>query len=342
MDVRKVKISELPIADAVTGNELMEVVQGGVNKKVLTSELFKAGRDGADGLSAYGVAVENGYRGTEYEWLLTLKGSQGAAGKAAYKSARDTGFVGTEAEWIASLKGKDGIDGINGTNGVDGINGTNGLDGKSAYEIAVIHGFLGTEVQWLDSLQGTDGKDGVDGANGKNAYEMALESGFVGTRDEWMTSLHGTNGRDGIDGTNGRDGRDGIDGEPGPIGPSPTIFPYDITFSAFEQFAPSMILGATVLARPVLLPKDLASSQAYCDTPPSSTPAKFYLSVDEVIIATLTFTPGNKIGTWSMPADVNINVGQVLRCRSAAPADFDTSILGIQLTVVGIADISGV
>jgi hypothetical protein len=150
---------------------------------------------------------------------------------------------------------------------------------------------------------------------------LAVAAGFVGTEAEWLLSLQGVQG---------------------PIGPSPTIFPYDITFSAFEQFAPSMILGATVLARPVLLPKDLASSQAYCDTPPSSTPAKFYLSVDEVIIATLTFTPGNKIGTWSMSADVNINVGQVLRCRSAATADFDTSILGIQLTVVGIADISGV
>lgn len=333
------------------------------------------GSNGLDGRSAYQVAVSKGYVGSETDWLTSLigkdgrdglpgadgtngldgrdgrdgtngtngtnglNGVDGLDGKSAYQIAVENGYTGSISQWLASLKGDKGDPGAN------DVDGAVGLDGKSAYQSALENGFVGTEAEWLASLKGADGTNGTNGVNGTNgsdgsdgqsAYALAVSLGFVGTEAEWLLSLKGA------DGTNGRDGRDGIDGEPGPIGPSPTIFPYDITFSAFEQFAPSMILGATVLARPVLLPKDLASSQAYCDTPPSSTPAKFYLSVDEVIIATLTFTPGNKIGTWSMPADVNINVGQVLRCRSAAPADFDTSILGIQLTVVGIADISGV
>lgn len=33
---------------------------------------------GADGLSAYEVAVENGFVGTEEEWLLSLKGDDGS------------------------------------------------------------------------------------------------------------------------------------------------------------------------------------------------------------------------------------------------------------------------
>lgn len=41
-------------------------------------------------------------------------GGSGAAGKSAYEIAVDNGFVGTETEWLASLKGADGKDGENG------------------------------------------------------------------------------------------------------------------------------------------------------------------------------------------------------------------------------------
>ena len=42
------------------------------------------------------------------EQLLALKGENGINGKSAYQLAVDKGFVGTEAEWIASLKGETG------------------------------------------------------------------------------------------------------------------------------------------------------------------------------------------------------------------------------------------
>lgn len=407
MDVLKVKISELPVADTLTGNEMIEIVQGGTNKKALTGELFRAG---SDGKSAYQVAVDNGFTGTEYDWLLSIRGAQGVAGKAAYISARDNGFVGTEAEWVESLKGKDGVVGTDGRDGINGTDGTNGVDGKSAYEIALEYGYVGTEAEWLASLKGADGingsdgakgKDGIDGVDGKSAYDIAVDTGFIGTQVEWIISLKGQQGvpgkaaytiardngfvgteaewiaslagKNGLDGAQGEPGVDGINGlsayqvaiaagfvgteaewllslqgVQGPIGPSPTIFPYDITFSAFEQIAPSMTLGAVVLARPLHLVKDLAKSQAYCDTPPISSPSRFDLSIEDADsgnvtqIGTVTFMPGNKRGIWAMAADVDIAVGQVLRCKTAAPADFDTSILGVQLTVVGTADIGGV
>jgi hypothetical protein len=63
--------------------------------------------EAANGLSAYQVAVKNGFVGTEAEWLETV---QGVEGKSAYEIAVDEGFAGTEAEWLESLKPVKGVD----------------------------------------------------------------------------------------------------------------------------------------------------------------------------------------------------------------------------------------
>ena len=52
-----------------------------------------------------------------------IEGGSGTAGKSAYEIAVDNGFVGTETEWLESLKGADGADGKDGTNGKNGENG---------------------------------------------------------------------------------------------------------------------------------------------------------------------------------------------------------------------------
>ena len=117
-----------------------------------------------------------------YQQLLQKISEKGNDGKSAYEIAVEHGFVGTETEWLESLKGVDGKDGVNGKDGCDGRNGVDGLpgkdgksgadglpgrdgidgtDGKSAYIIAVEHGFTGTENEWLQSLKGADGKDGI-------------------------------------------------------------------------------------------------------------------------------------------------------------------------------------
>ena len=102
-----------------------------------------------------------------YQQLLQKISEKGKDGKSAFEIAIEHGFVGTEAEWLKSLKGVDGKDGVNGKDGCDGRNGADGLpgrdgiDGKSAYIIAVEHGFTGTENEWLQSLKGSDGKDGI-------------------------------------------------------------------------------------------------------------------------------------------------------------------------------------
>lgn len=117
-----------------------------------------------------------------YQQLLHKISEKGKDGKSAYEIAVEYGFVGTETEWLESLKGVDGKEGVNGKDGCDGRNGVDGLpgkdgkngadglsgrdgidgiDGKSAYIIAVEHGFSGTETEWLQSLKGADGKDGI-------------------------------------------------------------------------------------------------------------------------------------------------------------------------------------
>lgn len=117
-----------------------------------------------------------------YQQLLQKISEKGKDGKSAYEIAIQHGFVGTETEWLERLKGVDGKDGVNGKDGCDGRNGVDGLpgkdgkdgadglpgrdgingtDGKSAYIIAVEHGFTGTENEWLQSLKGADGRDGI-------------------------------------------------------------------------------------------------------------------------------------------------------------------------------------
>ena len=59
------------------------------------------GEKGADG--ADGADGDTGADGAD--------GADGANGKSAYDLAVDNGFTGTEAEWVESLNGKDGVDG---------------------------------------------------------------------------------------------------------------------------------------------------------------------------------------------------------------------------------------
>lgn len=103
---------------------------GGVNVVTIsltdgTSSRFNVrnGYDGAAGKSAYEVAVDEGFDGTEAAWLESLKGEPGSRGgigpegKSAYEIAVKEGFEGDEREWLDSLKGAPGQSGKDGTSG---------------------------------------------------------------------------------------------------------------------------------------------------------------------------------------------------------------------------------
>ena len=101
-----------------------------------------------------GDDVTNKVLSTDENGNVVLKNSSGTAGKSAYEIAVDNGFVGTETEWLESLKGSDGAKGDNGTTPhIDSITknwfigdvdtgvlaqGADGKDGKDGKSISTI------------------------------------------------------------------------------------------------------------------------------------------------------------------------------------------------------------
>ena len=131
-------------------------------------------------------------------------GPAGADGDSAYQVAVNNGFIDTEEAWLESLQGTNGVDGINGTNGLDGVKGDTGATGATgatgynAYQVAQVNGFDGTITEWLASLKGDMGNTGMTGATGFSAYDVAVGNGFEGSITQWLASLKGTNGTNGI------------------------------------------------------------------------------------------------------------------------------------------------
>lgn len=75
-------------------------------------------------------------------------GAKGEDGKSAYQIALDEGFEGSEADWLASLKGTDGRNGIDGINGTNGKDGTNGIDGKTP--VKGVDYFTAAEIEAIE------------------------------------------------------------------------------------------------------------------------------------------------------------------------------------------------
>lgn len=116
----------------------------------LKGEKGEPGQDGTDGAPGQDGAA----------------GPKGDNGKSAYQIALDGGFKGSEEEWLASLKGEKGEAGQDGApgpkgdqgepgqNGQDGATGPKGDPGKSAYDYAVEGGYQGTEEEFAKSVAG--------------------------------------------------------------------------------------------------------------------------------------------------------------------------------------------
>lgn len=69
--------------------------------------------------------------------LKTSGGQKGDDGKSAYEIAVEHGFEGTEEEWLESLKGTDG------KNGTDGTDGTDGKDAEPQFTQEQVEALLG-------------------------------------------------------------------------------------------------------------------------------------------------------------------------------------------------------
>lgn len=95
-------------------------------------------------------------------------GEKGTDGKSAYQIAVEQGYQGSESNWLSSLKGDKGE---KGNTGAKGNPGQDGADGKSAYAIAVEHGYEDSEDKWLLSLKGEKGNAGERGEKGDTGLQ---------------------------------------------------------------------------------------------------------------------------------------------------------------------------
>lgn len=217
----EVKVTELPpiVLEDFTNNDSFLIVDDGRARR-LTKPVFQTwleanvkgekgdqgvagrdgakgtngrdGRDGSDGLSAYQIAVQNGFVGSNSEWLDSLKGATAAKGddgddgwspviKATVIGAKSaleivdwvggTGEKPTQLGYISESGVVSNIDlalDLRGSQGERGAQGVRGIQGE----------------------KGDQGDVGVQGDRGLSAYDVAVSLGFEGTEEEWVLSLN--------------------------------------------------------------------------------------------------------------------------------------------------------
>jgi hypothetical protein len=110
-----------------------------IPQEVETDEVIPQGPPGKDGKSAYQIAIDNGFEGTEEEWLLSLTGPQGEQGETGPKG--DTGEQGPQGE--TGPQGEQGDEGapatINGVNALT-IEATAGITAEQSGETLILSG----------------------------------------------------------------------------------------------------------------------------------------------------------------------------------------------------------
>lgn len=194
--------------------------------------------DFEDGKSAYEVAVENGFVGTESAWLNSLKGTDGGKGTAgtagkdgktpylhiAYStsSTGSTGFstkvstgkthIGQYTDYLEEDSEDPTkykwtlIKGERGDRGVQGIQGANGVDGKPTY----------TWIRYADNVSGA----GITGTPTNKTYMGIAYNKNTNTPSDTPTDytwslIKGANGTNGANGTKGETGVPGVAGKDG-------------------------------------------------------------------------------------------------------------------------------
>ena len=158
----------------------------------LPSVLIVMGNNGPAGLSAYQIALQQGFVGDEDAWLLSIKGDPGATGP--------TGATGPA--------GPQGIQGIKGDTGSTGATGATGATGPAGPK-------GDTGDQGPQGIQGATGPQGPQGATGPQGIQ-----GLTGNTG--ATGATGTQGPQGVKGDTGDTGPQGPAGPTGPQGPAGT------------------------------------------------------------------------------------------------------------------------
>lgn len=160
--------------------------------------------------------------------------SAGQNGKSAYEIAVENGFEGTEQEWLESLKGEPGEPGTSGSDGQNGAAGQDGVGVKDA-EIndkgELVITLTNGQVLNLGVVVGADGEQGPEGPQGKPGEDG--EDGEQGP--EGPQGEPGENGEDGVQGPAGPQGPQGEPGEDGEDGVGIDDITYRYEYDAEED-----------------------------------------------------------------------------------------------------------
>lgn len=154
---------------------------------------------------------------TEWKFISDLSGAQGIQGLSAYQVAVQHGFEGTEAEWLISLKGEKGETGPKGDKGDTGEKGEQGIQGPKGDTGSGLNikGELDSESQLPQ-----EGVSGDAWLIAGNLYVFVGENGNVESNPKWSNvgSIQGPAGPQGPVGPKGEQGEPGPKGEPGADG----------------------------------------------------------------------------------------------------------------------------
>ena len=153
-------------------------------------------------VTAYAIAVKNGFEGTEVAWLASLKGAKGDRGEKGEQGAQ-------------GIQGERGATGETGPIGPQGIQGPRGAQGEKGDTGNV--GPAGPQ-----GLKGETGAVGPAGPQGKQGIQGEKgETGAAGARGE--------QGPRGIQGVQGEQGIPGVKGDKGDPGSDATVTTDNIT-----------------------------------------------------------------------------------------------------------------
>lgn len=157
-----------------------------------------SGAQGIQGLSAYQVAVQHGFEGTEAEWLISLKGEKGETGPKG-----DKGNTGEKGDTGSGLNIKGELDSESQLP-QEGVSGDAWLISGNLYVYVGENGNVESNPKWsnVGSIQGPAGPQGPVGPKG--------EQGEPGPKGE-----PGADGTPGAQGPKGDPGEKGEKGDPG-------------------------------------------------------------------------------------------------------------------------------
>ena len=243
---------------------MSKVIQTSINNSVVVKEtdnriveVISTGKQGISGKSAYTIATENGFSGTEKEWLLSLKGNPftysdftpeqlaqlvGPQGKTGYYYIPSVSKEGI-LSWTNSgnLSNPDSVN-IKGPQGDKGLQGERGLQGFYFIPNVDING----NISWTnngdlnnpDTInikgpkgdkgdkgdQGIVGPEGIQGPIGPYYIPSISNDGIIswtntgGLSNPSSISIKGPQGDTGMQGPEGPIGPQGIQGIQGPKG----------------------------------------------------------------------------------------------------------------------------